>query len=150
MAAELVRRGAPPRPAGSATAVGILESFPPVEGLVFGTTACGGSRSVGTLITQCVDSAAMRQWRSMGARTFAEARAYLTAATRSRVSFAAAVAHARERISRLELVSHPGRAAGTLECTTVPIVSQTLFEQWGGGPLAGGGGRAAFAGGGHF
>jgi hypothetical protein len=51
------------RPEAQPSAEEILDSFPPVVGLVFGSTACGGSRSVGTLIEQIADSAAQREWR---------------------------------------------------------------------------------------
>ena len=56
-------------PVGAPTAVDILASFPPVRGLVFGSTACGGSREVGVLLAQAASSSAQRQWRSLGARS---------------------------------------------------------------------------------
>ena len=43
-------------PVGAPTAVDILASFPPVRGLVFGSTACGGSREVGVLLAQAASS----------------------------------------------------------------------------------------------
>ena len=66
-------------PSGVPLATEILSQFPPVSGLVFGSTACGGSRAVGALIDACATSAAQRQWRLLGARrsaTGTEARAH--------------------------------------------------------------------------
>ena len=52
-------------PVGAPKAVDILASFPPLRGLVFGSTACGGSREVGVLLAQAASSSAQRQWRSL-------------------------------------------------------------------------------------
>ena len=66
-------------PVGAPTAVDILASFPPICGLVFGSTAWGGSREVGVLLkppcSGCVpaSSSAQRQWRSLGARSMLDA-----------------------------------------------------------------------------
>ena len=79
------------------TAVDILASFPPVRGLVFGSTACGGSREVGILLAQAASSSAQRQWRSLGARSMLDARSFMISTLHSQVGFAAAVAHARLR-----------------------------------------------------
>ena len=147
-AAWYARSGTGP-PAGSPTAADILSSFPPVRGLVFGSTACGGSREVGILIGQAADSAAQRQWRSLGARTMRDARAFMVATMRHQVGFAAAVAHARLRLTRLELVGHSGRTAGRYASAAAAFFSPTAFEQ-SRGALGGGGGRAGFAGGGLF
>ena len=147
-AAWYARSGTAP-PADAPTAVDILASFPPVRGLVFGSTACGGSREVGVLIGQAADSAAQRQWRSLGARTMRDARAFMVATMRHQVGFAAAVAHARLRLSRLEIVGHSGGTAGRYASATAAFISPTAFEQ-SRGALGGGGGRAGFAGGGLF
>ena len=136
------------RPAGTPTAVGILAQFPPVRGLVFGCTACGGSREVGELIEQCAGSAAAREWRSIGARTQQEYYAFAVSLLRRRVGFAAAVAHARLRLSRLQLMGHEGRTAARAARPADAHVSPTVFEQVRGAPLGAGGGRAGFAGGG--
>lgn len=136
------------RPAGTPTAVSILAQFPPVRGLVFGSTACGGSREVGELIQQCAGSAAAREWRSIGARTQQEYYAFAVATMRRRVGFAAAVAHARLRLSRLQLMGHEGRTAARAVRPADAHTSPTVFEQARGAPLGAGGGRAGFAGGG--
>ena len=129
-------------------AVSILAQFPPVRGLVFGSTACGGSREVGELIQQCAGSAAAREWRSIGARTQQEYYAFAVATMRRRVGFAAAVAHARLRLSRLQLMGHEGRTAARAVRPADAHTSPTVFEQARGAPLGAGGGRAGFAGGG--
>ena len=86
----------------------ILASFPPVRGLVFGSTACGGSREVGVLLAQAASSSAQRQcstvWCSLGTRSMLDARSFMISTLRSQVGFAGAVAHARLRLSRLELI----------------------------------------------
>ena len=70
---------------------------------------------------------------------------------RSQVGFAAAVAHARLRLSRLELIGGSGRAAGRYASAAArAFISPTAFEQARGGALGAGGGRAGFAGGGLF
>ena len=142
--------GIPP-PVGLPSAVDILASFPPVRGLVFGSAACGGSREVGVLIEQMATSAAQREWRSIGARSLTEARGYLMCSIRRQVSFTAAVAHARLRLTRLELIGHSGRSAGRYaSAAAVALVSPTAFEMARGGPMGGGGGRAGGMGGGRF
>ena len=128
-------------PEGRPTAVQILESFPPVSGLVFGSTACGGSREVGVLLQQAAASAAQRQWRVLGARSVTEARAFMISIMRQQVGFAAAIAHARLRLSRLELLGHTGRVAGRSAAVTPPFLSQTVWEQRR-DALGHGGGRA--------
>ena len=55
-AAAWYRRTGTAAPVGAPTAVDILASFPPVRGLVFGSTACGGSREVGVLLAQAASS----------------------------------------------------------------------------------------------
>ena len=70
---------------------------------------------------------------------------------RSQVGFAAAVAHARLRLSRLELViGGSGRTAGRYASAARAFISPTAFEQARGGALGAGGGRVGFAGGGLF
>ena len=120
----------------------ILESFPPVCGLVFGSTAAGGSSEVGTLIGQAASSAAQRQWRTLGTRSLEDARAWMIGVMRRQVSFAAAFAHARMRLARLERVGHAGRIAGRVGAVPAPFVSPTMWERHGRGALGGGGGRA--------
>ena len=139
-----------PVPEGRPTAVQILASFPPVSGLVFGSTAGGGSREVGTLIGQSASSAAQRHWRMLGTRSMSEARAWMLSVMRQQVGFAAAIAHARLRLSRLERIGHSGRIAGRSGAVTAPFLSQTMWERHGRGPLGGGGGRAGAMGPGLF
>ena len=79
------------------------------RGLVFGSTACGGSREVGVLLAHAASSSAQRQWRLLGARSMLDARSFMISTLRSQVGFAAAVAHARLRLSRLELIGGSGR-----------------------------------------
>ena len=63
-------------PVGAPTAVDILASFPPVRGLVFGSTACGGSREVlgdsaSSLLPGCVvvsPASVALAWRPLHAR----------------------------------------------------------------------------------
>ena len=100
------------------------------------------------LIEHIADSAATRQWRQLGARSFAEARGHMVSLMRAQVGFAAAVGHARLRLSRLELMGHAGRTAGRHARGTTAHTSPTVYEQVRGGPLGAGGGRAGFAGGG--
>jgi len=67
------------------------------------------------------------------------------------VQFAAAVAHARLRLSRLELIGGSGRTAGRYASAAArAFISPTAFEQARGGALGAGGGRVGFAGGGLF
>ena len=63
---------------------------------------------------------------------------------------AAAVAHARLRLSRLELIGGSGRTAGRYASAARAFISPTAFEQARGGALGAGGGRVGFAGGGLF
>ena len=136
-------------PQGRPTAVEILSSYPPVRGLVYGSTSGGGSRDVGVLIGQCASSAAQRQWRMLGSRTMTDARAWMISMMRQQVGFAAAIAHARLRLSRLERIGHAGRIAGRSGAVTAPFLSQTMWERFGRG-LGGGGGRAGGMGPGLF
>ena len=71
---------------------------------------------------------------------------------RSQVGFAAAVAHARLRLSRLELIGGSGRTAGRYASAARVFISYspTAFEQARGGALGAGGGRVGFTGGGLF
>ena len=71
---------------------------------------------------------------------------------RTQVGFAAAVAHARLRLSRLELIGGTGRTAGRYaSAARAPsFISPTASEQARGGALGAGGGRVGFAGGGLF
>ena len=144
------RRTGTAAPVGAPTAVDILASFPPVRGLVFGSTACGGSREVGVLLAQAASSSAQRQWRSLGDRSMLDARSFMISTLRSQVGFAAAVAHARLRLSRLELIGGSGRTAGRYASAARAFISPTAFEQARGVALGAGGGRVGFAGGGLF
>ena len=136
-------------PQGRPTAVQILASFPPVCGLVFGCTAAGGSREVGTLIGHAASSAAQRQWRMLGSRSMTEARAWMVSLMRRQVGFAAAISHARMRLARLGRIGHAGRIAGRVGATVAPFLSPTMWEQQA-GMLGGGGGRAGGMGPGLF
>ena len=82
---------------------------------------CGGSREVGVLLAQAASSSAQRQWRSLGARSMLDARSFMISTLRSQVGFAAAVAHARLRLSRLELIGGSGRTAGRYAPTRLPL-----------------------------
>ena len=53
-----VGRGPPSQLEHRRQSIDILASFPPVRGLVFGSTACGGSREVGVLLAQAASSSA--------------------------------------------------------------------------------------------
>ena len=143
---------APPLPEHRRQSISSPRSLhPPVRGLVFGSTACGGSREVGVLLAQAASSSAQRQWRSLGARSMLNARSFMISTRRSQVGFAAAVAHARLRLSRLELIGGSGRTAGRYASATRAFISPTAFEQARGrGALGAGGGRVGFAGGGLF
>ena len=67
----------------------------------------------------------------------------------SQVGFAAAVAHTRLRLSRLELIGGSGRTAGRYASAARAFISPTAFEHEArGGALGAGGGRVGFAGGG--
>jgi len=97
-----------------------------------------------------VPAVAQRQWRSLGARSMLDARSFMISTLRSQVGFAAAVAHARLRLSRLELIGGSGRTAGRYASAARAFISPTAFEQARGGALGAGGGRVGFAGGGLF
>ncbi len=56
---------------------------------------------------------------------------------RSQVGFAAAVAHARLRLSRLELIGGSGRTAGRYASAARAFISPTAFEQARGGEMCG-------------
>ena len=86
----------------------------------------------------------------LGSRTMTDARAWMISMMRQQVGFAAAIAHARLRLSRLEPIGHAGRVAGRSGAATVPFLSQTMWERHGRGPLGGGGGRAGAMGPGLF
>jgi len=84
-----------------------------------------------------------------------DARSFMISTLRSQVGFAAAVAHARLRLSRLEpfgleLIGGSGRTAGRYASAARAFISPTAFEQARGGALGAGGGRVGFAGGGLF
>ena len=65
-------------------------------------------------------SSAQRQWRSLGARSMLDALSFMISTLRSQVGFAAAVAHARLRLSRLELIGGSGRSAAPPAVTHLP------------------------------
>ena len=69
---------------------------------------------------------------------------------RQQVGFAAAIAHARLRLSRIELLGHAGRVAGRSAAVTALFLSQTIWERHSRGALGGGGGRAGAMGAGLF
>ena len=70
---------------------------------------------------------------------------------RSQVGFAAAVAHARLRLSRFELIGGSGRTAGRYASAARAFISPTAFEQARGGALgAGAGGQLGQAGSGSL
>ena len=84
-----------------------------------------------------------------------DARSFMISTLRSQVGFAAAVAHARLRLSRLELIGGTGAlaapaTAGRYASAARAFISPTAFEQARGGALGAGGGRVGFAGGGLF
>ena len=138
-------------PVGAPTAVDILASFSPVRnpvrGLVFGSTACGGSREVGILLSQAASSSAQRQWRLLGARSMLDARSFMISTLRSQCGFAAAISHARLRLLRLELIGGSGRTAGLYaSAARRAFISPTAFEQARGGALGAGGGRVGLLG----
>ena len=70
----------------------------------------------------------------------------------SQVGFAAAVAHARLRLSRLELIGGSGRTAGRYASAARAFISPTALSSRRGarGALGAGGGRVGFGGGGLF
>ena len=103
---------------------------------------------MGRLLDACAASAAQRQWRSLGTRSVTEARAHMIAIMRQQVSFAAAISHARLRLTRLELIGHEGRIAGRHASDFAPFISPTVYEMYSGGSMGGGAGRAGRMGGG--
>jgi hypothetical protein len=80
-----------------------LLSYPPTHGLVWGGYA-EASGAVHALQRHVAQGIAERQWRSMGARTRAEALGFVTAQVRRRWGIAAMRAQARMRIRRAPLV----------------------------------------------
>jgi hypothetical protein len=62
-----------------------------------------------------------------------DARSFMISTLRSQVGFAAAVAHARLRLSRLELIGGSGRTAGRYASAARAFISPTAFEQARGG-----------------
>ena len=110
--------------------------------------AGGGSSDVGFFQRAAATSAAQREWRRLGARTPTEARAHYLEYIRRLWGFAAARAHAKLRLSRLELLGHRGRIATRHSATaTVVMASAAVFHE-GHRPMSGGGGRAGRMGGG--
>ena len=58
-----------------------------------------------------------------------EAKSHIMADVRRRVSFAAVIAHARVRLSRLELIGHTGRTALRHSSTAADsLISASIFE----------------------
>ena len=74
-----------------------------------------------------------------------DARSFMISTLRSQVGFAAAVAPARLRLSRLELIGGSGRTAGRYASAARVFISYspTAFEQARGGALGAGGGQVA-------
>jgi hypothetical protein len=68
-----------------------------------------------------------------------DARSFMISTLRSQVGFAAAFAHARLRLSRLELIGGSGRTAGRYASAARAFISPTAFEQARGGALGAGG-----------
>ena len=97
---------------------------------------------MGRLIEHAASSAAQRQWRMLGSRSLTEARAWMVSLMRRQAGFAAAISHARMRLSRLGRIGHAGRIAGRVGATVAPFLSPTMWEQHQAGMLGGGGGRA--------
>ena len=96
---------------------------------------------MGTLIEQIAESAAQREWRSMGARSLVDARAYFVARIRRQMSFTAAVSHARLRLRRLETIGHGGRtAARHARSRAGELASATAFDMGRGQVITRGGG----------
>ena len=101
---------------------------------------------VGILLAQAASSSAQRQWRSLevpllnevyfslGARSMLDARSFMISSTlRSQVGFATAVAHARLRLSRLELIGGSGGLRPNRRpirvCSARLHFAATAFEQ---------------------
>ena len=120
--------------------------------------AGGPERSTSSFVlAQAASSSAQRQWRSLGARSMLDARSFMISTLRSQVGFAAAIAHARLRLSRLELIGASVALAAphrrplrVCRASARAFISPTAFEQARGGALGAGGGRVGFAGGGLF
>jgi hypothetical protein len=125
-----------------------LPASPPTSGISRYAHQIG--QGVRVLVPVPVRSKARRQWRSLGALSMLDARSFVILTLRSQVGFAAAVAHARLRLSRLELIGGSGRTAGRYASAARAFISPTAFEQARGGALGAGGGRVGFAGGGLF
>jgi hypothetical protein len=91
---------------------------------------------------------------SLGARSMLDARSFMISTLRSQVGFAAAVAHARLRLSRLEvLIGGSGRTAGRYAvCRTTRLHFAPDRFRAGAGRRSGSGWRqvVGFAGGGLF
>ena len=64
--------------------------------------------------------------RSLGARSMLDARSFMISTLRSQVGFAAAVAHARLRLSRLELIGGSGRTASRYASAARAFLSPSL------------------------
>ena len=107
---------------------------------------------VGILLAQAASSSAQRQWRSLevpllnevyfslGARSMLDARSFMISSTlRSQVGFATAVAHARLRLSRLELIGGSGRGtAGRYASAARAFISpRPPLSSWRGEALCG-------------
>ena len=81
--------------------------------------------------------------RPLGARSMLDARSFMISTLRAalsgrlRLGFAAAVAHARLRLSRLELIEGSGRTAGRYAYSSAAraFISPIAFEQARGGAL---------------
>ena len=140
--AEWYRRRGQSRPVDAPTVVGILASYPPVLGAVAGSLACGGSKDIEWLIDNAAASLAQREWRSIGARSLAECKAVNKQRMRRRVSFVTAHAHARLRLSRLDIIAHGGRSASRHAAFGASsLTSPTAYEAATAGALGRGGGR---------
>ena len=96
---------------------------PPCSGCVVVSPAARGARL------------APAPWSMLDARSF-----MISHSLRSQVGFAAAVAHARLRLSRLELIGGSGRTAGRYASAARVFISYspTAFEQARGGALSSG------------
>ena len=79
----------------------------------------------------------------------AECRSNIVSLHRRKLSFGVALAHARLRLSRLEIVAHAGRVT-TRNAAEFgdDVFSPTTYAVLSGLPLGAGGGRAGFRGGG--
>ena len=92
---------------------------------------------MGTLAGHAASSAAQRQWRTLGAPSFSAARGHIIGIFRQQLGFAAAIAHARLLLSRLELIralgrAHSGRVAGRHAHTAAAaMLSPTVWEAHG-------------------